>query len=474
MASYRIGIGSFNLKDGAVGIGTESTGLGNLKVEGTIKTTDLDVTGVSTFTRYSGFEAEQNSIIRDQTLSGEYSTTGDIVVDTGKTLTVGLGSTACIGSVECISVKHHFSVPVGDTAERNKSSGYTEGTVRYNRDLGTIEFFNGNEWRQFTYISDIQNSTSSRGRGVIGAGYISAPSTVYYSDIQFFSLASGGQSESFGDVLSSGGGRGGSSFSSSTRGLFATGRSEDSGSSGHNTIEYVTIASAGDSIDFGDASQQCYNGSGCSSSTRGVFNLAFVGGSPVYNNVIEFVEMSTLGNSADFGDLTDVNSGWSASISSSTRGFWGGFYPRGDGTIDVVNIASKGNATLFGGPGSLFTDYAASACSNSVRGIYAGGTNYPNPGSGYTRLIQYITMSSDGNAIDFGDLSKLSYSGIGVASQTRGCIVSGLSGAPDTHITTIQDIFFSSGGTANHFGDISIARRNLSGVSDSHGGLGGY
>ena len=51
MATYRIGIGSFNLKDNAVGIGTESSGLGNLKVEGTIKTTDLDVTGVSTFTR---------------------------------------------------------------------------------------------------------------------------------------------------------------------------------------------------------------------------------------------------------------------------------------------------------------------------------------------------------------------------------------------------------------------------------------
>ena len=47
MASYRIGIGSFNLKDGNIGIGTETTGFGNLKVEGTIKTTDLDV-GVST------------------------------------------------------------------------------------------------------------------------------------------------------------------------------------------------------------------------------------------------------------------------------------------------------------------------------------------------------------------------------------------------------------------------------------------
>ena len=63
MASYRIGIGTFNLKDGNIGIGTETTGFGNLKVEGTYKVTDLDVTGVSTFTRYSGFEAEQTNII---------------------------------------------------------------------------------------------------------------------------------------------------------------------------------------------------------------------------------------------------------------------------------------------------------------------------------------------------------------------------------------------------------------------------
>ena len=136
MASYRIGIGSFNLKDGNIGIGTETTGFGNLKVEGTIKTTDLDV-GVSTFTRYAGFEGEQTNIGRDQTLSGEYSTTGDIVVDTGKTLTVGLGSTACIGAVECLSIKNHFSVPVGDTSERNKSSGCLLYTSPSPRDLST-------------------------------------------------------------------------------------------------------------------------------------------------------------------------------------------------------------------------------------------------------------------------------------------------------------------------------------------------
>ena len=195
MASYRIGIGSFNLKDGAVGIGTESTGLGNLKVEGTIKTNDLDV-GVSTFTRYSGFEAEQNNIIRDQTLSGEYSTTGDIVVDTGKTLTVGLGSTACIGSVECISVKHHFSVPVGDTAQRNETSGYGEGTIRYNRDFETMEFFNGSEWRQFNYQSDIQRSPSTRGVCMLMAG--ETPTRVDYAHYVY--IMTQGNTIFFGDL----------------------------------------------------------------------------------------------------------------------------------------------------------------------------------------------------------------------------------------------------------------------------------
>ena len=91
MATFRVGIGSFNINDGAVGIGTEGTGHGNLKVKGVIKSTDLDVLGVSTFTRYSGFSADDVNVNnRNLTLSGEYSTTGDIVVEDGASLTVGL------------------------------------------------------------------------------------------------------------------------------------------------------------------------------------------------------------------------------------------------------------------------------------------------------------------------------------------------------------------------------------------------
>ena len=43
MATYRIGIGSeFQIKDDAVGVGKSTTGLGNLNVDGTYKTTDVE------------------------------------------------------------------------------------------------------------------------------------------------------------------------------------------------------------------------------------------------------------------------------------------------------------------------------------------------------------------------------------------------------------------------------------------------
>ncbi len=323
MATYRIGIGSFNLKDGAVGIGTESTGLGNLKVEGTIKTDDLDV-GVSTFTRYSGFEAEQNNITRNQTLSGEYSTTGDIVVGVGSVLTVGLGSTACIGAVECLSIKNHFSVPVGDTAGRNKSSGYAEGTVRYNKDLGTMEFFNGNEWRQFRYQSD----TGNRGRGLNGGGAINSANQSKI--IEYIQIQTLGNSQSFGElnVLA----RYNAAVASSTRGLFAGGIPNT------DTIDYVTIASEGNAIDFGNLQNTAPAPAGLSSQTRGLF----AGGYSPVRNTIDYVEISTLGNAADFGDLF-TGKYYGSGCASPVRGIFQGVTANNtsEGRYQYVTIASK-------------------------------------------------------------------------------------------------------------------------------------
>ena len=142
MATYRIGIGSeFQIKDDAVGVGKSTTGLGNLRIDGTLKASGLSASGVSTFTSYSGFTPDD--ISGDVTLTGEHLTTGDIVVGTGKTFTVSVGATVTVGTVESVSIGTHFSPPIGDMNDRPEVP--VEGTVRFNRDLNTLEFYNGVE-----------------------------------------------------------------------------------------------------------------------------------------------------------------------------------------------------------------------------------------------------------------------------------------------------------------------------------------
>ena len=65
----------------------------------------------------------------------------------------------------------------------------------------------------------------------------------------------------------------------------------------------MTIATAGNSVDYGDLSNKGNQLGGASSSTRSVFcgNLAPAGG---IGNVMEYVTIATTGNTTDFGDLT--------------------------------------------------------------------------------------------------------------------------------------------------------------------------
>ena len=67
-----------------------------------------------------------------------------------------------------------------------------------------------------------------------------------------------------------------------------------------NTIDYVTIASTGNAIDFGDTIDAVIGGGATSNSIRGVF----VGGyTPTAIKNIAYVTIATTGNASDFGDL---------------------------------------------------------------------------------------------------------------------------------------------------------------------------
>ena len=133
----------------------------------------------------------------------------------------------------------------------------------------------------------------------------------------------------------------------------------------------------------------------------------------------------------------------------------------------MVTIASKGNAFKFG---DLTEEKAMGngGCSNSVRGLFGGGS--PGPFD----AIDYITMASNGNAIVFGELTIARTNIAAVSTQIRGVFGSGFD-SPSTITNTIDYVTIASAGNAVDFGDGSGPARNGAGYcSDSHGGLGGF
>ena len=67
-------------------------------------------------------------------------------------------------------------------------------------------------------------------------------------------------------------------------------------------MDYVTIATTGNAVDFGDLSQTRAP-TAASSPTRGLF----LGGVPG-QNVVDYIEIPTTGNAIDFGNLTTATS----------------------------------------------------------------------------------------------------------------------------------------------------------------------
>ena len=197
------------------------------------------------------------------------------------------------------------------------------------------------------------------------------------------------------------------------------------------------------------------------------------GREPVVRNFIDYVEIMTLGNALDFGDCTEQAS-WVSCNNSTTRAIrMGGensVSPNDQGgrldTIDFVNISSKGNAVDFGKLTSKRGETAS--CSNATRGITAGGSP-----SQSKRQFDYITLASEGNATYFGDLTGRSVAlAAGASNGTRGVIAGGYL-SPGS-VNSIDFVLFSTTGNAQDFGELTVDRWSLGGLSDSHGGLGGF
>ena len=454
MPSIRVGFSSdLNITGGNTGIGT-ATPTARLEVSGGIVAERVASGGISTFKEYQGFNQTLASLPHEITTEeGVFSSlTGEIKI-TGET-TVSSGSTVEVGKTKTLTVTDRFAVPLGET--NNRDNAPEAGTTRFNQDFGTLEFFDGANWK--TVNSYSRGAAASR--AVTGSGFINPG----YTDVtDYVNITTKGNAISFGTLTGHNYNYG--TCSSSIRGLFGGGGNQPSDSV-TDVISYITIASEGDSIDFGNLTTAATGRAfcrGCSSSTRGLFAGGY---QPVAQDVIDYVEIGTLGNALDFGNLTAARN-MVMGCSSPTRAIFAGGGPGYTATIDTVQIAAAGsNAVDFGD--LTQARGGGGGCSSQTRGIFIGG-EMSDGSTVRVKTIDYITIASFGNAIDFGE-STVDWGYMGAASNsTRGL---GMGGIPMTNV--IDYIQIATPGNAIDFGDLIIPRYGVQAVSDSHGGLGGF
>ena len=127
-------------------------------------------------------------------------------------------------------------------------------------------------------------------------------------------------------------------------------------------------------------------------------------------------------------------------------------YFRGN-TIGWTEIEAELTAPLGGGTGS--------AQGLGTRGIYGGG-NTPS----YIDTIEFITVSTMGSPMDFGNLTIASTGRSGTASRTRG-LFTGVGNAPSGQSNVIEFITISSTGNATDFGDQTIGQGYRGGCSNN-------
>ena len=365
-----------------------------------------------------------------------------------------------ISGISTFSSSAFLETPKGTTAQRPEN--VSPGMIRFNTDSAHLEYYNGVEW---TEVLVANNTLDGGARGVFGAGFTPTPSNTFLNVIEFITISTLGNVIDFGDLSVDKGAI--SACSSSTRGVVAGGYTSNVKL---NVIEFITISSTGNSQDFGDLSGVRAEISACSSSTRGVFGGGYTPTpATTFLNVIEYITIASTGNAQDFGDLS-VSKSNSSSCSSSTRGvFGGGFTPTIVNTIDYITIASTGNAVDFGYLSA--GKYSLTACSSSTRGVFGGGFT-PTPATTLFNVIEFITISSTGNSQDFGDLSAGKSSLSACSSSTRGVFGGGYTNTPAaSRLNVIEYITIASTGNAVDFGDLTVPKNVLAACSNGHGGL---
>mgnify|MGYP003116169823 CR=1 FL=1 len=240
-------------------------------------------------------------------------------------------------------------------------------------------------------------------------------------------------------------------------------------------IDYFDMTTTTNAADFGDLTQ-VWSGVNASFSdaSRGVMhndNKA----NPVTTTNLEYVTIATLGNASNFGNgrYGTINT---AGASDGTYGIISCGFKYGSPNVTIndiyyVTIQTLGNAANFGDQTAALS--SRGGISNATYGVFGGGYNYDGSTVTYSNVIDYITIDTTGNATDFGDISVARRDLSGCEDATRGVFVggsTGSSGASNFH-NTMEYITVATPGNATDFGDLSAGRGNLGAAGNGTRGV---
>ena len=232
-------------------------------------------------------------------------------------------------------------------------------------------------------------------------------------------------------------------------------------SSASDGIQYQQIASGGNTIEFGSlvpsGLTSSYNGS-MSSSTYALQTQFSTSGS---RSDVRYVTIVTKGNTQDWGDLN--RDCWlAACASNNTRGIMFGNAGQSTSYITYISLSSQGNASDFGTYQDSTYYQQGMALSSTTRAVTAGGYHAAVSAPTYaTDTMEYVTIASTGNGTDFGNLTVARRQGGASGSNTRGLFLGGANNS-NYQINTIDYITIASTGNATDFGDLTQGRYTTS------------
>jgi len=329
------------------------------------------------------------------------------------------------------------------------------GAIRYNTDSNKMECFNGTKWWEISVSSSDLNGGT---RGVRAGAQVGGSPFPVTDTMDYFTIPTAGNATDFGNLTGSRFGPSGGG--SKTRGLFACG-----GPTRTSVIDYIAFASTGNAQDFGDMTlaRAAGGNSGFGNETRALVATGSSNSSD-WDDTIDYVTIASTGNGVDFGN-TIAGSGGCQATSSTTRGILYGFSLAPNyaytNRIDFVTIATTGNATDFGGDMAWAGN--GRACSNGIRSVSSSST----PSA--TTALQTGFIATRGNFTEYGDLASTNDGGGSFATSdtTRG--VFGIMAPGSSNV--MEYISMTTSGKAVDFGDLTQEIRNSGATSNAHGGL---